>query len=42
MYSLREGMTGGLPKRELNGETMLFIEEAPYGLQEPAVSSVDG
>jgi hypothetical protein len=34
-YSLREGMTHGLPKRELNGETVLFVEEAPYELQEP-------
>lgn len=35
MYSLCEGMTCGLPKRQLNGETVLFLEEAPYELQEP-------
>jgi hypothetical protein len=34
-YSMHEGMRYGIPKRELNGETVLFVEEAPYELQEP-------
>jgi hypothetical protein len=34
-YSMREGMRDGLPQRELNGETVLFIEQAPHELQEP-------
>jgi hypothetical protein len=34
-YSMREGMRDGLPQRELNGETVLFVEEAPHELQEP-------
>ncbi|MCG5078910.1 hypothetical protein [Paraburkholderia tagetis] len=34
-YSLRSGVTDGLPKRELNGETVLFVVNAPYELQEP-------
>jgi hypothetical protein len=33
LYSMSAGMPCGVPRCELNGETVLFIEEAPFELQ---------